>query len=36
MECCKANCTTGEVAGVKRMGVGLPYNPMGVLEYPFD
>ena len=36
MECCKANCTTGEVAGVKRLGVGLPYDPMGVLEYPFD
>jgi len=36
MECCKANCTTGEVAGVKRMGVGLPYDTMGVLEYPFD
>ncbi|TEU15695.1 MAG: methylmalonyl-CoA mutase, partial [Anaerolineales bacterium] len=28
MECCKANCTTGEVAGVKRLGVGLPYDPM--------
>lgn len=36
MECCKAGCTTGEVAGVKRLGVGLPYDPMGVLEYPFD
>ncbi len=36
MECCKANCTTGEVAGVKRLGVGLAYDPMGVLEYPFD
>ncbi len=35
MECCKAGCTTGEVAGVKRLGVGLPYDPMGVLEYPF-
>ena len=35
-ECCKADCTTGEVAGVKRLGVGLPYDPMGVLEYPFD
>ncbi|MEE8373214.1 MAG: methylmalonyl-CoA mutase family protein, partial [Dehalococcoidia bacterium] len=36
MECCKSGCSTGEVAGVKRMGVGLPYDPMGVLEYPFD
>ena len=36
MECCKAGCTTGEVAGAKRMGVGLPYDPMGILEYPFD
>ena len=36
MECCKAGCSTGEVAGVKRMGVSLPYDPMGVLEYPFD
>jgi len=36
MECCKANCTTGEVAGVKRLGVGLPYDPMEALEYPFD
>jgi len=36
MECCKAECTTGEVAGVRRMGVGLPYDPMGVIEYPFD
>ena len=36
MECCKANCTTGEVAGVKRLGVDLSYDPMGVLEYPFD
>jgi methylmalonyl-CoA mutase N-terminal domain/subunit len=36
MECCKAGCTTGEVAGVRRLGVGLPYDPMGVLEYPFD
>jgi methylmalonyl-CoA mutase N-terminal domain/subunit len=36
MECCKAGCTTGEVAGVRRMGVGLPYDPMGVLEYPFN
>jgi methylmalonyl-CoA mutase N-terminal domain/subunit len=35
-ECCKADCTTGEVAGVKRLGVGLPYDPMGVLEYPFE
>jgi len=34
-ECCKAGCTTGEVAGVKRLGIGLPYDPMGVLEYPF-
>ncbi len=36
MECCKADCTTGEVAGVRRMGVGLSYDPMGVVEYPFD
>jgi methylmalonyl-CoA mutase N-terminal domain/subunit len=36
MECSKAECTTGEVAGVRRMGVGLPYDPMGVVEYPFD
>jgi methylmalonyl-CoA mutase N-terminal domain/subunit len=36
MECCRAGCTTGEVAGIRRMGVGLPYDPMGVLEYPFD
>ncbi len=36
MECCKATCTTGEVAGAKRLGVGLPYDPMGVLEYPFS
>jgi methylmalonyl-CoA mutase N-terminal domain/subunit len=36
MECCKADCTTGEVAGAKRLGVGLPYDPMGVLENPFD
>ena len=36
MECCKANCTTGEVGGAKRLGVGLPYDPMGVLEYPLD
>jgi len=35
-ECCKAGCTTGEMAGVKRMGVGLPYDPLGVLQYPFD
>jgi methylmalonyl-CoA mutase N-terminal domain/subunit len=35
-ECCLADCTTGEVAGTKRMGVGLTYDPMGVLEYPFD
>jgi methylmalonyl-CoA mutase N-terminal domain/subunit len=34
-ECCKAGCTTGEVGGVKRMGVGLPYDQLGVLEYPF-
>ena len=36
MECCKTNCTTGEVGGAKRLGVGLPYDPLGVLEYPFD
>jgi len=36
MACCRAGCTTGEVAGTKRLGVGLPYDPMGVLEYPFD
>lgn len=36
MECCKAGCTTGEVGGVKRLGVGLPYDPLGVVEYPFD
>ncbi len=36
MECCKAGCTTGEVGGAKRIGVGLPYDPMGILEYPFD
>jgi methylmalonyl-CoA mutase N-terminal domain/subunit len=36
MACCKAGCTTGEVAGVKRMGVGLPYDPMGVVQYPFS
>lgn len=36
MECCKADCTTGEVGGVKRLGVGLPYDPMGVAQYPFD
>ncbi len=35
MECCKAGCTTGEVAGVKRLGAGLPYDIMGVIEYPF-
>ncbi len=34
-ECCQAYCTTGEISGVKRMAVGLPYDPMGVLEYPF-
>jgi methylmalonyl-CoA mutase N-terminal domain/subunit len=35
-ECCKAGCTTGELNGVKRMGIGLPYDPLGVLEYPFS
>ena len=34
-ECCKAGCTTGEVSGVKRLGIGLTYDPLGVLEYPF-
>lgn len=34
-ECCKAGCTTGEVNGVKRLGIGLPYDPLGVIEYPF-
>lgn len=34
-ECCRAGCTTGEVSGVKRMGIGLSYDPLGVLEYPF-
>ena len=34
-ECCKAGCTTGEVTGVKRLGVGQSYDSLGVLEYPF-
>jgi methylmalonyl-CoA mutase N-terminal domain/subunit len=34
-ECCRAGCTTGEVNGVKRLGIGLPYDPLGVLEYPY-
>ena len=34
-ECCKAGCTTGEVSGVKRLGIGQSYDSLGVLEYPF-
>lgn len=34
-ECCLAYCTTAEISGVKRMAVGLPYDPIGVLEFPF-
>lgn len=35
MECCKAQATSAEVLGAMRMGKGLPYDPMGILEYPF-
>lgn len=35
MECCRACATTAEISGATRMGRGLPYDPMGVLEYPF-
>lgn len=34
--CCQAYCTSAEISGVKRMAVGLPYDPIGVLDYPFD
>lgn len=34
--CCQAYCTTAEISGVKRMAVGLPYDPIGVLSYPFS
>jgi methylmalonyl-CoA mutase N-terminal domain/subunit len=35
MECCKAQATAGEVAGVSRMARGFPYDPEEILEYPF-
>ncbi len=35
MECCQAYCTTAEMSGVKRMARDQPYDPRGVLEYPF-
>ena len=34
-ECCLAYCTTSEMNGVKRMVTGLPYDPLGVVDYPF-
>jgi len=34
-EACASYCTTGEIGGAFRMAAGLPYDPMGVIEYPF-
>ena len=34
-EACASYCTTGEISGAFRMAAGLPYDPMGVIDYPF-
>lgn len=34
--CCQAYCTTAEISGVKRMAIGLSYDPIGVVDYPFN
>ncbi|MDY6844209.1 MAG: methylmalonyl-CoA mutase family protein [Thermodesulfobacteriota bacterium] len=35
LECCEAGATTAELRGTIRIARGLPYDPMGVLDYPF-
>lgn len=31
-----AGATSGEISGVQRLACGMPYDPFGVLESPFD